>query len=83
VIELSAPGVTAVDTVGAGDALNGALAAGLAEGQSLHEAADRAVTAASMSVTKLGARGGLPTKEELERFLAATGRATRKGRGRR
>jgi ribokinase len=81
-IELPAPGVTAVDTVGAGDALNGALAAGLAEGLSIHEAADRAVTAASLSVTKPGARGGLPTRDELEGFLAATGRAVRKGRDR-
>jgi ribokinase len=69
-IELSAPGVVAVDTVGAGDALNGALAAGLAEGLSLEEAARRAVIAASLSVTRPGARGGLPTRAELERFLA-------------
>jgi ribokinase len=69
-VELPAPGVTAVDTVGAGDALNGALAAGLAEGLSLDEAARRAVVAASLSVTKPGARGGLPTRDELERFFA-------------
>ena len=71
-IELPAPHVQAVDTVGAGDALNGALAAGLAEGLSLNEAAGRAVAAASLSVTKPGARGGLPTRDELERFLAGT-----------
>jgi ribokinase len=81
-IELSAPGVQAVDTVGAGDALNGALAAGLAEGLSVHGAASRAVVAASLSVTKPGARGGLPTRDELERFVAATGWAIRKGRRR-
>ena len=69
-LEIPAPTVKAVDTVGAGDALNGALAAGLAEGLSLHEAARRAVVAASLSVTKPGARGGLPTSDELERFLA-------------
>jgi ribokinase len=71
-IEVLAPRITAVDTVGAGDALNGALAAGMAEGLSLQEAADRAVTAASLSVTKPGARGGLPTRDELGRFLAGT-----------
>lgn len=69
-LELLAPAVQAVDAVGAGDALNGALAAGLAEGLSLQEAAGRAVVAASLSVTKHGARGGLPTRDELERFLA-------------
>ncbi|MDQ2965188.1 MAG: PfkB family carbohydrate kinase, partial [Chloroflexota bacterium] len=76
--ELGGPGVIVVDTVGAGDALNGALAAGLAEGLSLREAADRAVTAASLSVTKPGARGGMPTKDELQRFLGAWGRGFRK-----
>jgi len=70
-IEIPAPTVKAVDSVGAGDALNGALAACLAEGLSLEEAARRAVVAAALSVTKPGARGGLPTREELERFLAA------------
>jgi ribokinase len=68
-IELPAPRIQAVDTVGAGDALNGALAAGLAEGLSLEDAARRAVVAASLSVTKPGARGGLPTREDLERFV--------------
>ncbi len=69
-VEIPAPAVRAVDTVGAGDALSGALAAGLAGGASLEEAASRAVVAASLSVTKPGARGGLPTRDELERFLA-------------
>ena len=69
-IEIPAPAVKAVDTVGAGDALNGALAAGLAGGLSLEEAARRAVVAAALSVTRPGARGGLPTRDELERFLA-------------
>jgi ribokinase len=69
-LEIPAPPVKAVDTVGAGDALNGALAAGLAEGLPLEEAARRAVNAASLSVAKPGARGGLPTKDELERFLS-------------
>ena len=39
------PRVTAVDTVGAGDAFTGALAARLAEGRSLLEAARYAVRA--------------------------------------
>lgn len=61
--------VTPVDTVGAGDTLNGALAAGLADGMDLTTAASRAVAAASLSVTRPGARGGTPTLTELERAL--------------
>ncbi len=53
--------VDAVDTVGAGDTLNGALAAGLAEGRTLDLAARRAVAAASLAVTRAGAREGMPT----------------------
>ncbi len=55
--------VDVIDTVGAGDALNGALAAGLAAGLSLEDAARRAVIAASLAVTRAGAREGMPTAE--------------------
>lgn len=68
--KIPAPRVRAVDTVGAGDALNGALAAGLAAGLHLDAAARRAVVAAALSVTRAGARDGMPTAEELERALA-------------
>ena len=61
--------VDAVDTVGAGDALNGALAAGLAAGLDLEAAARRAVVAAGLAVTKAGAREGMPTAQELKRAL--------------
>lgn len=60
------PQVEVVDTVGAGDTLNGALAAGLAAGLSLPDAARRAVLAASMAVTRAGAREGMPTLAELQ-----------------
>lgn len=68
-LKIPAPRVRAVDTVGAGDALNGALAAGLAAGLDLDEAARRAVVAAALSVTKTGAREGMPSADELERAL--------------
>jgi len=62
--------VTVIDTTGAGDTLNGALAAGLAGGVSTLEAARRAVVAASLAVTRAGAREGMPTVGELEAALA-------------
>jgi len=68
-----APEVEAVDTVGAGDTLNGALAAALAEGRTLEDAARRAVAAASLAVTRAGAREGMPTATALEAVLAARG----------
>jgi ribokinase len=68
--EIHAPAVAAVDAVGAGDALNGALAAALAMARPLGEAARLAVTAASMSTTQPGARGGLPGMAALEAQLA-------------
>lgn len=63
--------VEAVDTTGAGDAFNGALAAALAAGRSLEEAVRRAVTAGSLATTRVGAREGMPTLEELEAALAS------------
>jgi ribokinase len=57
--------VVPVDTTGAGDAFNGALAAGLAAGLPLDAAARQAVAAAGLSTTRAGARGGMPTAAEL------------------
>lgn len=62
--------VKAIDTVAAGDAFNGGLAAGLASGMSLEQAARQASAVAALSVTKLGAQPSLPTRAELEAFLA-------------
>ena len=52
-----APAVEAVDTTGAGDAFNGALAAALAGGAALAEAVREAVAVAAESVRRPGARG--------------------------
>ena len=57
IVAIPAPEVEVVDTTGAGDAFNGALAAGLAAGAGVEEAARRAVEAASASVRRAGARG--------------------------
>ena len=62
--------VDAVDATGAGDCFNGALAAGLAEGKTLLEAARFAMAAAALSVTRRGAIPSLPTRQEVEEFLA-------------
>ena len=64
-LDIPALRVAAVDTVGAGDALNGALAASLALGASLEDAARTAVLAASVAVTQAGAREGMPTAADL------------------
>ena len=66
-----APGqpVEVVDTTGAGDTFNGALAVALAEGRSFSEAIHWAVGAGALSVTKFGAQGGMPMREELDEWL--------------
>lgn len=66
-----APKVEAVDATGAGDCLNGVLAAGLLERLPLQEAVARAVTAASISVTRPGARSGMPTRDEIDTAVAS------------
>jgi ribokinase len=71
-IDIKAPKVKAIDATGAGDALNGALAAALAGGLDLEQAARRAVVAASISVTRAGAREGYPTLDELSVALGET-----------
>jgi ribokinase len=62
---ISAPRVRPVDTVGAGDCFTGWIAAGIAEGLPLAEAASRAVHAASISVTRHGAQPSMPHRREV------------------
>lgn len=64
-----APRVKVVDTVGAGDAFNGALAVALAEGKPLLDAAAWACAAGSLAVTKPGAQGATPDRREIERLV--------------
>lgn len=61
--------VEAVDTTGAGDTFNAAFAVALAEGKALQESIRFANRAASLSVTKFGAQGGMPTRDEVEESL--------------
>ena len=62
---LSAPTVKVVDTTGAGDAVNGALAAELATGTELHDAVRFALAAATLSTRVAGAREGMPRRDEV------------------
>ena len=62
--------VRAVDTLGAGDALHGAFALALAEGQSEAQALRFGAAVASLKCTRLGGSGGTPTRPEVEALLA-------------
>ena len=56
VTQVAAPRVRAIDTIGAGDAFNGVLAAHLALGESVLAACRHAAAAGAMVATMLGAR---------------------------
>ena len=62
--------VEPVDTTGAGDALNGILAAELAGGAELREALRWALVGASLKTTVAGAQAGLPSREAIARHIA-------------
>jgi sulfofructose kinase len=61
--------IKAVDTLAAGDVFHGAFALGLAERLSIEEAGRFAAAAAGLKCTRWGGRAGIPTREELERFM--------------
>lgn len=58
--------VDVVDTTGAGDTFNAAFAVAVAEGKDLAGSLRFANRAASLSVTKFGAQGGMPYRQEVE-----------------
>ncbi len=62
--------VNAVDTTGAGDAFNGGFLAALSEGKDLWESARFAQGLAALSVQKIGTTPAMPTREEIDAFLA-------------
>jgi len=65
--------VTAVDTTGAGDTFHGAFALAIARGRRFAEALRYASAAAALCCTRLGARPGIPTRNELDAFAEARG----------
>lgn len=62
--------VEAVDTTGAGDTFNGALAVALSEGRPLREAVRFATAASSIAVTRMGAQSSVPMREEVDALLS-------------
>jgi ribokinase len=64
--------VKPVDTTGAGDAFNGALAVGVARGDSLEKAVRYANAAGALATTRQGAQASLPTAAEVEAFIKLT-----------
>jgi ribokinase len=71
--EIEAPGFTvnAVDATAAGDTFNAGLAVGLAENMPLDAALRFANAAAAISVTRLGAQASIPSRDEVDAFLAS------------
>lgn len=66
---VEAPEVQPVDTTGAGDAFNGALAAELGFGREIGDALRFAVAAASLSTTQPGALASFWNQEEVKKFM--------------
>ncbi|WP_212945695.1 ribokinase [Heyndrickxia oleronia] len=63
--------VEVVDTTGAGDTFNAAFAVALSERKNIDDSIRFANRAASLSVTKFGAQGGMPIRTEVEGSMEA------------
>ncbi|GAI24734.1 unnamed protein product, partial [marine sediment metagenome] len=57
--------VEAIDTIGAGDAFNGALAVALNEGKTINEAVQWGNAAGAFAATKKGTQTAMPSRSEL------------------
>ncbi|MDR3215769.1 MAG: ribokinase [Bacilli bacterium] len=67
VVNIKAMKIDVVDTTGAGDTLNGILAAYLAQGYNLKDSLSYATKGASYACLTLGAQAGMPAKDFLEK----------------
>lgn len=67
---VSAPPITAVDTLAAGDVWHGAFALALAEGRPVEPAARFANAAAAVKCQRVGGRSGAPTRDEVAAMLS-------------
>ncbi|MDW0116515.1 ribokinase [Sporosarcina thermotolerans] len=70
-LEIPSIQVEAVDTTGAGDSFNGALAFSLCAGTKIEDGCRFANVVGAISVTKLGAQTGMPSIKEVDEFLQA------------
>lgn len=68
---IESPPVEVVDSTGAGDAFNGAVAAALATGSRLEDAVRNGTRAGALACTKLGVIPALPTRSGLDEAFAA------------
>jgi len=59
-----------LDTTGAGDIYNGALAVALGEGKTIYEAAAFANAAGAIAATRLGAQPSAPNRADIEAMIA-------------
>lgn len=69
-LHMPAYSVAALDSTGAGDTLVGAFAAAILTAHSASEALRRACAAAALCVTRLGAQAAMPTKAQIDGYLA-------------
>ncbi|WP_207592705.1 PfkB family carbohydrate kinase [Halomontanus rarus] len=69
---VATPAVDVVDTTGAGDSFNGALAVALAEGFGDREAVRFACVAGALAVTEAEVIPGLPEREAVDRLVETT-----------
>lgn len=60
--------VPVIDTTGAGDSFNGALAVSIAEGIDIDNAINFASAASALSIIKYGAQNGMPCKKDVSNF---------------
>lgn len=65
--------VKAVDTVAAGDAFNAGIAVAITAGRTLPEAVRYGAAMGALAASKPGAQPSMPTRAEVERFLAGRG----------
>lgn len=70
IIRMPAIRYEVLDTTGAGDTLNGNLAAFLAKGLDLQHSLRKAMYASTMKLAKKSAQAGMPYYDDLERFIS-------------
>lgn len=66
--------VETIDSTGAGDAFNGALACAMAEGVPIKRAIERANAAGALATTGRGAQESMPTRDDIEQLVRSGAR---------